>query len=185
MRKKSIVLILLVALAAVAAGAWDYPLAKPQIASNAGKPAPEFELKDQDGKLVKLSSLRGSKVLLVFYRAHWCPYCMSQLRDIAANIQKFEKLNVRVIAISVDTPDKQRKVYEEAASRKFTVLSDPDLTVIRKYGLLDSVSAKDSEIAIRTSVFVDEKGIEVWRRVSERAADVPKAEELLARIEGK
>jgi cytochrome oxidase Cu insertion factor (SCO1/SenC/PrrC family) len=51
--------------------AFDYPLAKPQTTSAAGKPAPEFSLKDQDGKEVKLSSFRGQRVLLVFYRAHW------------------------------------------------------------------------------------------------------------------
>jgi peroxiredoxin len=107
---------------------------------------------------------------------------MSQLRDIAANIQRFQKLGVRVLAISVDTPDQQRKVYESAANRKFSVLSDADLQVIRAYGLLDSVTSKNGEIAIRTSVFIDEKGIEQWRRVSGTAADIPKASELLERI---
>ncbi len=71
MRKKFVLFALFALLHPAAFGAWDYPLAKPQIASNAGKPAPDFELKDQDGKTVKLSSLRGTKVMLVFYRAYW------------------------------------------------------------------------------------------------------------------
>lgn len=49
----------------------DFPLPPPQIASAAGKPAPEFRLKDQDYRFVTLSSFRGSKVLLMFYRGYW------------------------------------------------------------------------------------------------------------------
>ncbi len=44
---------------------------KPQIASAVGKPAPDFTLKDQDGHDFTLSSLRGSPVLLIFYRGYW------------------------------------------------------------------------------------------------------------------
>ena len=44
---------------------------KPQIATAAGKPAPDFTLKDQDGHDFTLSSLRGSPVLLIFYRGYW------------------------------------------------------------------------------------------------------------------
>lgn len=44
---------------------------KPQVSSAAGKPAPDFTLKDQDGRDFTLSSLRGSPVLLIFYRGYW------------------------------------------------------------------------------------------------------------------
>ncbi len=46
-------------------------LPKPQIASAAGKPAPNFTLKDQHGKIFRLGSLRGERVLLIFYRGYW------------------------------------------------------------------------------------------------------------------
>jgi cytochrome oxidase Cu insertion factor (SCO1/SenC/PrrC family) len=46
-------------------------LPKPQIASAEGKPAPSFTLKDQHGKDFRLSSLRGKRVLLIFYRGYW------------------------------------------------------------------------------------------------------------------
>jgi len=42
-----------------------------QIASAQGKPVPDFTLKDQDGHDFTLSSLRGSPVLLIFYRGYW------------------------------------------------------------------------------------------------------------------
>lgn len=46
-------------------------LPAPQIASAAGKPAPDFTLRNQRGVPVHLASLRGHPVLLVFYRGYW------------------------------------------------------------------------------------------------------------------
>ncbi len=180
--KKPLLLLSILAALTVIALAWDYPLGKPQIASNAGKPAPDFILKDQDGKDFRLSDQKGGKVLIVFYRGHWCPYCMRQLKDLAANQAKFDQLKVKIVAISVDTQEHTRKVWEKVVNRQFSVLSDPELRVIRAYGLLQEKGTNDADIAIRTSVLVDEKGIEVFRRISATAADIPKSEELLQRI---
>jgi cytochrome oxidase Cu insertion factor (SCO1/SenC/PrrC family) len=49
----------------------DFPLAKPQIASAVGRVAPDFSLPDAEHRAVKLSSFRGQKVLLIFYRGYW------------------------------------------------------------------------------------------------------------------
>jgi cytochrome oxidase Cu insertion factor (SCO1/SenC/PrrC family) len=46
-------------------------LPKPQIISAPGKSAPDFALKDQEGRPFHLASLRGKRVLLVFYRGYW------------------------------------------------------------------------------------------------------------------
>jgi len=46
-------------------------LPKPQITSAEGKPAPKFALKDESGKTFRLASLRGQRVLLLFYRGYW------------------------------------------------------------------------------------------------------------------
>ncbi len=46
-------------------------LPKPQIDSAAGQPAPDFTLRDQLGKEFRLSALRGSRLLLIFYRGYW------------------------------------------------------------------------------------------------------------------
>jgi len=46
-------------------------LPRPQIASGVGKLAPNFTLQDQHGKTVRLASLRGRRVLLIFYRGYW------------------------------------------------------------------------------------------------------------------
>ena len=46
-------------------------LPRPHIPSAAGKPAPNFILKDEHGKTVSLASMRGKRVLLIFYRGYW------------------------------------------------------------------------------------------------------------------
>jgi cytochrome oxidase Cu insertion factor (SCO1/SenC/PrrC family) len=46
-------------------------LPSPQIASAVGKPAPNFTLQDQHGRTIRLASLRGKRVLLIFYRGYW------------------------------------------------------------------------------------------------------------------
>ena len=46
-------------------------LPRPQVASAEGKPAPEITLKDQQGKTFRLASMRGKRVLLIFYRGYW------------------------------------------------------------------------------------------------------------------
>ena len=163
--------------------ALDYPLAKPQTAVNSGNPAPEFTLNDQDGNSVSLSSFRGHKVLLMFYRAHWCPYCMAQLADVAKHKAEFERIGVKVVAVSLDTQEYLKKVHSDVVKKQFPVLGDPEGRVVRAYGLLDSVSSRKGDIAIRTSVLIDENGVEQWRRVSESAADNQTAAQLLERIQ--
>jgi len=62
-------LLLLFLLLAFATSAQVLP--KPQITSAEGKPAPNFVLKDENGKTFGLTSLRGQRVLLLFYRGYW------------------------------------------------------------------------------------------------------------------
>ena len=74
MRAATVAIATLTLLAAVAPRAAEaqrpsYP--KPQVASAEGQPAPDFTLKNQDGKDFKLSAHRGQPVLLYFYRGYW------------------------------------------------------------------------------------------------------------------
>lgn len=62
-------IVLAVLLCCLSAGAQVLP--KPQITSAAGKLAPDFTLNDQQGKPFHLASLRGKRVLLIFYRGYW------------------------------------------------------------------------------------------------------------------
>jgi peroxiredoxin len=158
---------------------------KPTIAEATGKAVPDFTLRDQDGKDFAIASQRGHKVLLMFYRGYWWPFCVSQLREFAQHSQEFDALNTRIVAISADDVQHARQVWEQKVDRKFPVLSDPQAKVISQFGILHSKGHGDEDIAIRTSVLVDENGNELWRRVSTSATDTPKPDELLQRIRTK
>jgi len=62
---------LIVPLLLLSAWATCQDLPRPQIPSAAGKPAPNFILRDEHGKTVSLASMRGKRVLLIFYRGYW------------------------------------------------------------------------------------------------------------------
>ena len=70
-RRKILLTALSLLLLTAALVAWEMILPKPQSSFTGLQPAPDFTLNDQDGKPFTLSSLRGSRVVLVFYRGYW------------------------------------------------------------------------------------------------------------------
>lgn len=67
-----------------------------------GSVAPDFTLPDTEGNPVKLSSLKGSYVLIDFW-ASWCPDCRKENPNIVAAYQKFNERNIKFLGISLDT----------------------------------------------------------------------------------
>ena len=74
-------------------------------------------------------------------------------------------MKTRVLLISTDDRRGAQEVWKQVVSRRLTVLSDPGAQVIRKYGLLHAHGGGNEDIALDTSLLVDEKGIERWRQV--------------------
>ena len=107
---------------------------------------------------------------------------MRQLREFAQHKAEFDQLHVRVVGLSVDGQEDAHKVWDKMTNQQFTILSDPGAQVIRSYGLLHEKGHFGDDIAIRTTLFIDADGRERWRRVSESIPDIPKPEEILARI---
>ncbi len=67
----------------------------------AGKPAPDFDARSLDGKMVKLSDLRG-KVVLLDFMASWCGNCVATLPEIKKLYDQFERSKVEIISVSLD-----------------------------------------------------------------------------------
>jgi len=107
---------------------------------------------------------------------------MMQLREFARHQSDFNQLDTRIAAITVDDVERNRGVWEKVLGKQFSVLSDPNAVVIRQYGLLHPGVKGEADIALRTTLLIDAQGIERWRRVSETVPDIPKADEILARI---
>ena len=98
-----------------------------------GKKAPAFTLSDHTGKSRKLSDFAGTPVILYFYPAAMTPGCTKQACDFRDNLNALKAHGYTVIGISPDNPEKLAK-FVEHDSLNFTLLSDPDHTVMEKFG---------------------------------------------------
>jgi len=99
-----------------------------------GKRAPAFNLEDDSGKKVSLSSLRGKRVVLFFYPKDDTPGCTQESCDFRDNISKVTSYGAVVVGVSKDTVDSHQK-FKQKFSLPFPLLSDPSHTMIEKYGV--------------------------------------------------
>jgi peroxiredoxin len=122
-----------------------------------GDKAPDFELVNQHGETVKLSSFQGKKpVVLVFYPLSFSGTCTEELCELRDNLSAFESKDVELMAISVDSKYTQ-KLFAEKEGYKFQVLADfwPHGGVAQAYG----VFKEDAGIAIRGTFLIDKEGV--------------------------
>ncbi|HDX8379701.1 MULTISPECIES: thioredoxin-dependent thiol peroxidase [Aeromonas] len=131
---------------------------------SAGTLAPDFSLSDQDGNPVRLSDLRGKKVLIYFYPKAMTPGCTTQacgLRDVNSELAA---LNVVVLGISPD-PAKRLKKFEERDSLNFRLLADEDHAVADAFGVWGpkKFMGKEYDGIHRLSFLIDEEGKIVHR----------------------
>jgi peroxiredoxin len=122
-----------------------------------GDKAPDFELVNQHGETVKLSSFQGKKpVVLVFYPLSFSGTCTGELCELRDNFSAFESKDVELMAISVDSKFTQ-KTFAEKEGYKFNVLADfwPHGAVAQAYG----VFKEDAGIAIRGTFLIDKEGM--------------------------
>ena len=101
---------------------------------NEGDEAPDFELEDQDGEPVRLSSLRGSPVVLYFYPKADTPGCTTQACGIRDRSDEYDAAGAVVLGVSPDEPKKLRK-FADKYSLPFTLLADTDHAVAEAYGV--------------------------------------------------
>ncbi len=99
-----------------------------------GDQAPDFELSDQDGQPVRLSSLRGKTVVLYFYPKADTPGCTTQACGIRDRRADYDAAGAVVLGVSPDQPAKLRK-FADKHGLPFTLLADPDHEVAEAYGV--------------------------------------------------
>jgi peroxiredoxin Q/BCP len=124
-----------------------------------GDRAPAFTLVDQRGKKVKLSDLKGRKVVVYFYPKADTPGCTAQscaLRDAEPDLKK---LKTTVLGISPDAPERQKK-FDEKYGLGFTLLADEDHAVAEKWGVWGEKTLYGRKFMgiVRSAFVVDEAG---------------------------
>lgn len=131
---------------------------------NIGTRAPDFDLSDQHGVKVSLSSFREKKnVVILFYPFSFTGRCTGELCEIRDDLNEFQNEDVQILAISCDSIFTQRS-FAESQGYEFPVLSDfwPHGAVSRLYGVLN----EDRGCAIRGTFIVDKSGILRWQVVN-------------------
>ncbi len=128
-----------------------------------GTTAPDFTLKDQDQKEVKLGDFKGKKnVVLAFYPLDWSPVCTKENKCLTDDFPKFSSADTEVLGVSIDSVY-SHKAWADSLGLKHRLLSDMGGTVAKKYGMyLD-----EKFITKRASVVVDKQGVVRFVKVQE------------------
>ena len=118
-----------------------------------GKPAPNFELRADDGRTVKLSDFRGQPVVLYFYPKDDTPGCAAQACGIRDSYSEFQARGAEVLGISVDD-ETSHQAFREKYNLPFTLLADPDSEAGKAYG----VTQEDKPWFERSTFVIDAEG---------------------------
>jgi thioredoxin-dependent peroxiredoxin len=125
-----------------------------------GETAPDFELPNQDGEMVKLSDLRGKRVILFAYPKAGTDGCTKQACGFREALPKIEAGNAIVLGISPDEP-KALKKWKAKEDLPYDLLSDPNHQVIEAWGAWGERSMYGRKFmgVIRSHWVIDENGI--------------------------
>jgi mycoredoxin-dependent peroxiredoxin len=133
-------------------------------ALSVGQVAPDFTLRDQQGKKVSLSDFKGIKsVVVVFYPFAFSGICTGELCEIRDDLGAFESDDVQVLAISCDHMFTQR-AWSDTEGYFFPVLSDywPHGDVAAAYGVFE----QSGGFSTRGTFLIDRDGVVRWTLVN-------------------
>ena len=126
----------------------------------AGTKAPDFVLKDKDGKQIRLSDYLGKKVVLYFYPRDNTPGCTKEACAFAGAYEGFRSKDIVVIGVSKDSEASHRK-FAEKHNLPFILVSDPQLQAIQAYDVWQEkkLYGKVSMGVVRSTYIIDENGV--------------------------
>jgi len=151
--KRNITIIAITLTLAAAFGFTSIGIANEQVA--VGKPAPEFELSDQDGQLHSLEDYREQWVVLYFYPKDETPGCTTEACEFRDNIFAFKDLNAQIIGVSLDTAE-SHKAFADNHGLPFPLLADVDGMTSTAYGVKTRMMGR--EVAKRQTFIIGPGG---------------------------
>ena len=133
-----------------------------------GDEAPDFTLPTDGAGELKLSSLRGQKVVLYFYPKDATPGCTTEAENFRDALGKFSKAETKIVGVSKDSV-KRHDNFKAKYDLPFQLVSDTDGEACEAYGVwVEKKNYGRTYMGIERSTFlIDEKGkiANVWRKV--------------------
>jgi peroxiredoxin Q/BCP len=130
------------------------------MALQVGDKAPDFTVNDQDGNPVKLSDLKGKKLVLYFYPKDMTPGCTAESCNLRDNYKTMQKQGYEVLGVSTDGEKSHRKFIEKE-KLPFRLLADANKKLHDAYGtwVEKSMYGRKYMGTARTTFVINEKGI--------------------------
>ncbi len=124
-----------------------------------GTKAPNFKLKDQNGKNVSLKDFEGKNIILYFYPKDDTSGCTAEACNFRDEFPKFNKTNAVIIGVSPDSVESHKK-FAEKYNLPFTLLSDEEKDVLKKYEVWKEKSMYGRKYmgVERTTFIIDKNG---------------------------
>ena len=137
-----------------------------------GTPAPDFELRDQDGRKVTLESLRGQTTVLVFYPLDFSPVCTDQLNVYQEVLGELEAAGAKLYGVSVDSAW-THKAFQEHLGVTIPLLADfhPKGAVSQLFGVYN----EDYGVSKRALVMIGPDLEVKWSYESPSPLEIPGA----------
>lgn len=124
-----------------------------------GEIAPDFTAKNQDGKEISLSDLRGKKVILYFYPKDNTPGCTAEACNLRDNYDELTKKGFEVIGVSPDD-EKSHLKFISKHNLNFNLIADTSKAILKQYGAWGpkKMMGKEYEGVLRTTFVINEEG---------------------------
>jgi peroxiredoxin len=131
-----------------------------------GTKMPDVSFKTPDGESVKISKYLNTPAVILFYRGNWCPFCMAQMKELAAEYRKIKEKGASLIFISPQSPK-----HTKSLAKKFDIpaifLIDEDLKAAKELNIFNAfgtplgmeVLGYDTDNVFPTLIITDKKGI--------------------------
>ena len=175
----------------VAYNNWYSHYGKPPVDCLAvGTKLPTFDLENEDGTVLSSDAFRGKPTLMIFYRGNWCPFCMSQIKEVADRYRELSKNGTRIVLVSPQ-PHKFTKNLAKRYKVPFTFLVDPKnraaklLNIAGMAGLPAGLElfGYDSDTVIPTALITDSDGTIIFADLADNYRIRPEPDAFLRVLE--
>jgi peroxiredoxin Q/BCP len=134
-----------------------------------GSVAPDFTMRDKDGKTMNLSELHSKKsVVVYFYPKDFTPGCTMEATEFSRDYKKFRDAGIEIVGISPDSEESHQK-FRDKMGMPYPLVADTENEVSKKYGVygLKSFMGREYMGVNRSTFLVDKSGkiVRIYRKV--------------------